>query len=146
MDTSKFATSAAAQFEDLQQSVETEISKLMANDIPKWRSDEKDAGSDDGTTPFPQETELERLRSSIAQLTSSSIDGLEHLTSELEKLEGLLHSEVRRVKNDVDSALAGIKIIIEAIAPLRNRVSPPLGPSIGTRNVHTATAKTSGSR
>jgi hypothetical protein len=86
--------------------VEAEISKLAGESIPK-RS--------------PQiESEVERIRSSITQLTSSSIDGLEGLTSELQDLQRFLNSEVQRVQGEIESALAGIKIIIETIAPWKN--------------------------
>ena len=58
--------------------------------------------------------------SSVAQLTSSSIEGLENLTSELNDLQTFLQTEVARVQSEVDNAMAGIKIIVEAIAPLRS--------------------------
>jgi exonuclease VII large subunit len=65
--------------------VEAEISKLAEESIPK-RS--------------PQiESEVERIRSSITRLTSSSIDGLEGLTSELQDLQRFLNSEVQRVQS-----------------------------------------------
>lgn len=142
MEASEFTTSA----EQKQQNLEMEITKLVEKEAPTWRSDEQNAASEDGTVPFDSETELERLKSSIAQSTSSSIDGLEHLTSKLQELEKLLNSEVQRVKSEIGNALAGIKIIIEAVEPWRNVISPPLAPSLGTRNVHAATAKTSTSK
>jgi hypothetical protein len=49
--------------------------------------------------------------------TSNSIDGLEGLSSELRQLQAFLKSEVERVRSEIGSALAGIKIIIETIAP-----------------------------
>jgi hypothetical protein len=86
--------------------VEAEISKLAEESIPK-RS--------------PQiESEVERIRSSIMRLTSSSIDGLEGLTSELQDLQRFLNSEVQRVQSEIESALAGIKIIVETIAPWKS--------------------------
>ena len=86
--------------------VEAEISKLAEESIPK-RS--------------PQiESEVERIRSSITRLTASSIDGLEGLTSELQDLQKFLNTEVQRVQGEIESALAGIKIIIETIAPWKN--------------------------
>ena len=66
------------------------------------------------------ETDAERIKSSIARLTSSSIDGLEGLTSELQQLQQFLKSEVDRVQGEIESALAGIKIIVETIAPWKN--------------------------
>jgi hypothetical protein len=62
--------------------------------------------------------DIERIMSSVAQLTSSSIEGLENLTSELHDLQKFLTTEVARVQSEVDNAMAGIKIIMEAIAPL----------------------------
>ena len=64
--------------------------------------------------------DIERIMSSVAQLTSSSIEGLENLTSELHDLQKFLKTEVARVQSEVDNAMAGIKIIMEAIAPLRS--------------------------
>ena len=55
--------------------------------------------------------------SSVVRLTSKSIDGLEVLSSELRQLQTFLKSEVERVQSEIESALAGIKIIIETIAP-----------------------------
>ena len=75
------------------------------------------------TTPGPQierAHDIERIMSSVAQLTSSSIQGLENLTSELHDLQKFLKTEVARVQSEVDNAMAGIKIIMEAIAPLRS--------------------------
>ena len=64
-----------------------------------------------------RETNVERIRSSIARLTSNSVDDLEKLTSELEQFLELLKSEVGRVQQEIGSALSGIGIIIETIAP-----------------------------
>jgi hypothetical protein len=64
--------------------------------------------------------DIERIMSSVAQLTSSSIEGLENLTSELRDLQKFLKTEVARVQSELDNAMAGIKIIMEAIAPLRS--------------------------
>ena len=74
----------------------------------------------DRDPPLPQiGHEIERIMSSVARLTSSSIQGLENLTSELHDLQTFLQTEVARVQSEVDNAMAGIKIIMEAIAPLR---------------------------
>src|SRR3974390_3279649 len=70
-------------------------------------------------TPGPQierAHDIERIMSSVAQLTSSSIEGLENLTSELHGLQTFLTTEVARVQSEVDNAMAGIKIIMEALA------------------------------
>jgi hypothetical protein len=86
--------------------VEAEISKLVGQSIPK--------------RPPQIETEIERIRSSVARLTSNSIDGLEGLTSELQELQKILSAEVQRVQGEIESALAGVKIIIETIAPWKS--------------------------
>jgi hypothetical protein len=56
------------------------------------------------------EVVAERIMSSVVR----SIDGLERLSSELRQLQTFLKSEVERVQTET---LAGIKIIIETIAP-----------------------------
>jgi exonuclease VII large subunit len=94
--------------------VEAEISKLAEESIPK--------------RPPQIETEVERIRSSITRLTSSSVDGLEGLTSELQELQRFLNSEVQRVQGEIESALAGIKIIIDTITPWKSSpgsLAPP---------------------
>ncbi len=63
--------------------------------------------------------DIERLSASIVRLTSTSIEGLEGLTSELQELQKFLNTEVERVQGEIDSALAGIKIIVETIAPFK---------------------------
>ena len=71
-------------------------------------------------------TDAERIKSAVARLTSNSIDGLQGLASELQDMKKFLHSEVQRVQSEVDSALAGIEIIIETLEPLINRpLAPP---------------------
>ena len=61
--------------------------------------------------------DAERIRSSIARLTSNSTDELEKLIAELERLQEFLKSETGRVQREIEGALHGIGIIIEAIAP-----------------------------
>jgi hypothetical protein len=61
--------------------------------------------------------DAERIRSSIARLTSNSTDELEKLVAELERLQEFLKSETGRVQREIGSVLDGIGIIIEAIAP-----------------------------
>jgi hypothetical protein len=85
--------------------VEAEISKLVGH-ISK--------------RPPQIETDVERIRSSVARLTANSIDGLEGLTSELQELQKVLTAEVQRVQGEIESALAGVKIIIETIAPWKS--------------------------
>ena len=61
--------------------------------------------------------DAERIRSSIAHLTSNSTDELEKLIAELELLQEFLKAETGRVQREISSVLDGIGIIIEAIAP-----------------------------
>src|SRR5213594_3475206 len=79
------------------------------------------------------ETEVERIRSSITRLTSSSIDGLQELTSELQELQRFLNSEVQRVQGEIDGALAGINII-DTIAPWKSSPASS-APATGARAV-----------
>jgi hypothetical protein len=65
----------------------------------------------------PFENHAERIKSSVARLTSSSIDELQGLVSELQKMQEFLKSEVDGVQRQIDSALAGINIIVETIGP-----------------------------
>jgi hypothetical protein len=69
------------------------------------------------------ETNAERIRSSVARLSSSSIEDLEALTAELKKMQDFLKSEVHGVQRQIEGALAGINIIIETIAPWKNPAS-----------------------
>ena len=80
------------------------------------------------------EFDAERIRSSVAQLASNSIDDLEKLTSELQHLQEFLKSEVDNVRRQIDSALAGIDIIVETISPWKSIAGSQTPPS-GTRNV-----------
>jgi hypothetical protein len=105
--------------------MEAEIGKLVEQKLPK--------------RPSQLETDAERIRSSVARLTSNSIDGLEGLTSELQELQEFLKSEVERVQGEIESALAGIKIIIETIAPWKS-IPVSLAPSTGTRPVRAGPA------
>jgi hypothetical protein len=75
--------------------------------------------------PSQVQANAERIRSSVARLTSNSINELEGLTSELQQLQEFLRSEAERVEREVESALAGIKIIVETISPWKStRASP----------------------
>ena len=104
-----FSTSVASAEKSPDVDLREEIGKLVAPRL---------------MTPGPQieqrAHDIERIMSSVAQLTSSSIEGLENLTSELHDLQKFLQTEVARVQSEVDNAMAGIKIIMEAIAPLRS--------------------------
>lgn len=83
-------------------------------------SEVADAAEPDSAKPPPQskmEIDADRIRSSIARLTCNSIDELEKLTSELEKLQDFLKSETARVQGEIGSVLAGVGVIVDAIAP-----------------------------
>ena len=85
---------------------ETEIGDLTEQDSPKL--------------PSQLEHRAERIRSSVARLTSSSINELEGLTLELNALQEFLKSETDRVRREVESALASLRIIIETISPWKS--------------------------
>src|ERR1700722_542617 len=89
--------------------------------------------------PAQFEHRAERIRSSVARLTTSSINELEGLTSELNALQEYLKSEAERVQREVESALAGISIIVETIAPWKNIPTPATttrkDPSNGSRGI-----------
>jgi hypothetical protein len=78
----------------------------------------------DQKLPTKVEHRAERIRSSVARLTSSSINELEGLSSELNALQEFLKTETDRVQREVDSALAGLRIIIETISPWKSIPSP----------------------
>ena len=82
----------------------------------------------------PLEISAERFNSSVARLTSNSIDELQGLVSELQKMQEFLKSEVDSVQRQIDSAVAGINIIVETIGPWRSIASSQTIPP-GTRNV-----------
>ena len=101
------SSSAAAAEKSLSSDVEAEISRLVEQRIPK---------------PLTHiEADAEKIRSAVVRLTSNSIDGLEGLSSELQQLQTFLKSEVERVQGEIESAVAGIKIIIETIAPWKKQ-------------------------
>ena len=117
-------TSAAADEKSLpvESSVEAEISNLVKAEISNLVKQESPKLS------TQIENNAERIRSSVARLTSNSIGELEGLTSELQKLQEFLTSEVESVQREIESALAGINIIVETIAPWKSTVvslAPP---------------------
>jgi hypothetical protein len=114
------SSAAAEKSPPVDLDVEAEISALVEQNIPKH--------------PPQIETEVDRIRSSLERLTSNSIDGLQGLTSELQELQRFLNAEVQRVQGEIESALAGIKIIIETIAPWKSSpvsaVPPTSAPTV----------------
>jgi hypothetical protein len=101
--------------------VEAEICKLVEQEVPKLAPQIVNDG--------------ERIRSSVARLTSSSINDLEGLMSELQQLQEFLKSEVGRMQREIDSVLEGVKIIVETIAPWKSITDPVTPPAKGTRGV-----------
>src|SRR4029077_17431374 len=102
--------------------------KLMnsptSEEISEKSSVGKSAGDSEVENTKPAQTahskvgiDAERIRSSIARLTSNSTDELEKLIAELERLQEFLKSETGRVQREIGSVLDGIGIIVEAIAP-----------------------------
>jgi hypothetical protein len=95
-----------------------------SEEISEKSSVGKSAGDSEVENTKPAQTahskvgiDAERIRSSIARLTSNSTDELEKLIAELERLQEFLKSETGRVQREIGSVLDGIGIIIEAIAP-----------------------------
>ena len=80
----------------------------------------------------PLEINAERFNSSVARLTTNSIDELHKLAFELQKMQEFLKSEVESVQRQIDSAVAGINIIVETIGPWKSMASPQTPPP-GTR-------------
>jgi hypothetical protein len=83
-----------------------------------------------GKTPPPEEALATKLgkedlspsgppeiSAAVARLSSNSIDELRKLVSELQKMQDFLKSEVDNVQRQIDSAVAGINIIVETIGP-----------------------------
>ena len=70
------------------------------------------------------------ISAAVARLTSNSIDELRKLVSELQKMQDFLKSEVDNVQRQIDSAVAGINIIVETIGPWKSIAAG----TPGTRN------------
>ena len=93
------------------------------------------ATPEEKSKPFGSlEISAERINASVARLTSNSIDELQGLVSELQKMQEFLKSEVDSVQRQIDSALAGINIIVETIGPWKSMASSQVHPP-GNRNV-----------
>ena len=111
------SSTAADKPVSLESEVEAEVSKLVEQKISRL--------------------DAERIRSSIVRLTSNSTDGLDSLSSELQALQKFIEFEVVRVQNEIESALAGIKIIIDTIAPWKGA---PVSPSTNARAIRAGPA------
>ena len=72
------------------------------------------------------EISADRFNSSVARLTSNSIGELQGLVSELQKMQEFLTSEVDSVQRQIDSAVAGINIIVETIGPWKSIAGPSI--------------------
>lgn len=103
----------------LQSDLNTEVGKLPEQ--------EKPLAQIENNAKRKIEIDADRIRSSIARLTSNSIGELEGLASELQKLDAFLKSETERVRNEIENVMAGIKIIVDAIAPWKRPATAPAG-------------------
>ena len=88
---------------DIPASAETP-DRLLSSELEK---------QDDARLPSQLQVNAERIRSSGARLTSNSINELKGVTSELQQLQEFLSSGAERVQREIESALAGTKIIVE---------------------------------
>ena len=142
MDSSK----AAAPAEKLlytNSDLRAEIKKIAGQKISTFAQTEIDnrrSQIEDDTRRSQVGNNIEGIRSSIARLSSRSVDGLERLQSELQELQKLLKLEVERVQSEIDSALAGIEVITEVIAPWKSNTLVSQTPSADARDVHAAPA------
>jgi hypothetical protein len=91
-------------------------------------------GKEKSSPSSPLEISTERFNASVARLTSNSVDELHKLASELQKMQEFLKSETESVQRQIDSAVAGINIIVETIGPWKSMAGSQTLPS-GTRNV-----------
>jgi hypothetical protein len=90
-------------------------------------------GKEKSSPSNPLEISAERFNSSVARLTTNSIDELHKLAFELQKMQEFLKTEVESVQRQIDSAVAGINIIVETIGPWKSMAGSQTPPS-GTRN------------
>jgi hypothetical protein len=97
--------------------IETHIAEKLMNAPTFSADDERSLPVESKRTRV--ETDVERIKYSVARSASNSIDGLLELTSELQELQKFLNSQVQQVQGAIENASAGIKIIVETIAPLK---------------------------
>lgn len=90
-------------------------------------------GKEKSDASSPLEINTERFNSSVARLTSNSIDDLHKLASELQKMQEFLKAEVDNVQRQIESAVAGINIIVDTIGPWKNFAGAQAHPP-GARN------------
>jgi hypothetical protein len=121
------APTAAADAEtspSVESIVEAEISNLVTQlakqESPKPAAAPEPEPESEPAPAAPIVNDAERIRASVGRLTTSSITELNGLTSQLEELQQFLKVEVERVEREIESALAGINIIIETITPWRS--------------------------
>jgi hypothetical protein len=89
--------------------------------LPKYSAGEKSLPVESDMEASNQSaTASQRIRATVGQLSSNSIDVLKELTCELQEVQRFLDSEVQRVQGDINNALAGIKIIIDTIGPWKS--------------------------
>jgi hypothetical protein len=112
----------AAAAEETSPSVESIVEAEISNLVTQLAKQESPKPAPEpAPAPAPRiETDAERIRASVGRLTTNSISELNGLTSQLEELQNFLKVEVDRVEREIESALAGINIIIETIAPWRS--------------------------
>ena len=96
--------------------------KSMGKSLPDMEAEISNVAEEDAPKLAPQNgaPDIQRIRSSIAQLSSNSIDVLKELTCELQEVQRYLDSQVQRVQGELNHALAGIRIIIETIGPWKS--------------------------
>ncbi len=115
--------------------MDTPTSAALAEKTPSSEQAVATQPSKEKSNPSgPLEISAERFNSSVARLTTNSIDELHKLASELQKMQEFLKTEVDSVQRQIDSAVAGINIIVETIGPWKSMAGSQTPPS-GTRNV-----------
>ena len=97
--------------------------------LPSEEASSTPLSKEDSSPSAPPE-----ISAAVARLTSNSIDELHKLVSELQKMQEFLKSEVDNVQRQIDSAVAGINIIVETISPWKSIAGSQTLPS-GARNV-----------